>query len=104
MSYQNEVKHSVKKLETLGTDYDLIRAKVLASQAHLAMQIVTIGFEYDVSTVKLREKIGHPIELEERIEKAKRAIQGFQTIFALYDEAEKIAKEKSDIEWALIYS
>ena len=93
----------VNKLEPLGKNYDLIRAKVLASQAHLAMQIVTIGFEHDISAVKLREKIGHPIELEERIEKAKRAIQGFHTIFALYDEAEKIAKEKSDIEWALIH-
>ena len=93
----------VNKLEPLGKNYDLIRAKVLASQAHLAMQIVTIGFEYDVNAVKLREKIGHPIELEERIEKAKRAIQGYHTIFALYDEAENIAKEKSDIEWALIH-
>lgn len=93
----------VNKLEPLGKNYDLIRAKVLASQAHLAMQIVTVGFEHDISAVKLREKIGHPIELEERIEKAKHAIQGFHTIFALYDEAEKIAKEKSDIEWALIH-
>ena len=94
----------VEKLLSLGKSFDPIRAKVLASQAHLAMQLVTFGFGQDISVVKMREKIGHPFGLDERIEKAKRAIEGFHMIFALYDEAEKIAKESSDIEWALIHS
>jgi tetratricopeptide (TPR) repeat protein len=90
------------RIEQLGSEYDLIRAKVLASQAHLYFQLVTFAFQQETGKVLMREKLGHPIPMEERVSQARMVIGTFNAVLSLYHGAEEIAKGESDIEWALI--
>jgi hypothetical protein len=94
----------IVKIETLGAEYEIIKAKVLSSQAHLTFQVVSFTFQQQAGRIHLREKLGHPIAMEERISHARMVMDGIQLVWGLYDEAEKITKEKNEIEWAIIRS
>lgn len=94
----------IQRIEQLGSDYDLIRAKILAAQAHLTFEATSFIFKLEVNKVLLREKLGHPIELEERAAMARQAITGIQATWDLYKQAKNIAEGKSEIEWAIIHA
>lgn len=92
----------IAKIKPLGSEYEIIKAKVLSSQAHLLFQIVSLTFQRETGKIQLREKLGHPVAMDERVSQAKTVIDGLKQVWGLYDEAEKTAKGKSDIEWAII--
>ena len=94
----------LQRIEHLGSGYDLIHAKILAAQAHLTFEVVSFVFKREVNKVLLREKIGHPIQMEERVAMAQQVINGMRAVWDLYKQAENIAEGKSQIEWAIIYS
>jgi hypothetical protein len=108
LKYSNLLPQLVKRseamiirIESLGGDYEIIKAKVLSSQAHILFQVVTLKFQQEAGKIQLREKFGHPIKMDERVSQAKDLINGMHLIWNLYSEAEKIAKDKSEIEWAV---
>jgi tetratricopeptide (TPR) repeat protein len=90
------------RIEQFGDEYALIKARVLAAQAHLLVQVVSFAFPQEASKVHMRLRTGHPVPEEERIAYARALIEGLQHISELYTEAESIAKEESEIEWARI--
>lgn len=93
-----------QKIEKLDSEYDLIRAKILAAQAHLTFENVSFVFKQEVNKVLLREKLGHSIKIEERVAMAQWVLDGLKATWGLYKQAENIAKDKSEIEWAIIYT
>lgn len=93
----------LEKVEPLGSDYEFIKSRVLSSQAHLAFQMVTDVYRIGGSKVQIREKIGHPVPMEERIVAVRQIIDGFDAVFDLYRKAEELVKDKNEIEWATIH-
>jgi len=92
----------VTRVEQFGDEYALVKARALADQAHLLFQVVSLTFPKRVSRVHMRLQAGHPIPKEKRVALAKALIQELQHISDLYTEAESIAKEENEIEWARI--
>jgi len=93
----------VSRIEQLGDEYALIRARALADQAHLLFQAVSHTYLQSITRVHTRLQTGHPVPLEERVTVARALIEGLQHVSDLYTEAERIASEESEIEWARIH-
>ncbi len=91
------------RIGALGNDYNLMRARLLATQAHLDFQVADFGFLESASKAQIREKIGHPLPLTERVGEAKRVIDGFHSVFDRYRESEKLVKDDNELEWASIH-
>lgn len=92
----------VARIEQFGDEYALIKARALADQAHLLFQVVSSAFLQGASRIHVRLQTGHPIPIDERVALARALIEGLQELSELYTEAEGIAKEESEIEWARI--
>src|SRR5690606_13989611 len=78
------------------------KARVLVALAHLLFQSLSFTFQGEVSKIHIRSETGHPIPEKERASSARGLIEGWQHIWDLYSEAEKIAKKENEIEWARI--
>jgi tetratricopeptide (TPR) repeat protein len=94
----------IGRIESLGSGYEIIKAKVLSSQAHLLFQVVTKLFQQETVRIQIREKMGHPIDIGDKVSQAKAVLEGISEVWRLYDEAEKITRGKSDIQWAMIHT
>jgi LuxR family maltose regulon positive regulatory protein len=92
----------VVRIEDLGDQYPLIKARALSDQARLLAQAVSTGFQQGLFRLNVRVETGHPVPLEERVEMARALLAGLQRVSELYVEAERTAKEESEIEWARI--
>ena len=92
----------IARIEQLGGEYALIKARALADQAHLLFQVVSSAFLQGASNIRVRLETGHPIPIEARAALAGALFEGLQDISELHTKAETIAKEESEIEWAHI--
>jgi hypothetical protein len=92
----------VLRLSQLDEVSPSVKARALATQAHLLFQIITSASLHATGRIRMRSEMGHPVPLEERVRLARIAVEGWQRITDLYTEAERITREESEIEWAII--
>lgn len=92
----------VARLQEQGKDYNILKARAYAAQAHLLFQWVSGVYSTSLGRLNVRQQLGYPISKDERIVYAKVVGEGLQHVLELYAEAERLAREESEIEWARI--
>lgn len=92
----------VDRLEQLGEDFDLIKAKALSVKASLLFQAIALPLPHTITKIHVRDEIGHPVPEQVRINDAMNTLAKLQEISTLFFKAEEITKAKSEITWALI--
>jgi len=94
--------HLIARLQQAGKDFDTVKARAFAARAHLLFQVLSGFYGDSLSKINVRQETGYPLSKEERIEYAKIVVGSLQHILDLYLQAETLAKEESEIEWAYI--
>lgn len=92
----------IKRLEQPNEQFIFLKARAFTTQAHLVFQVMTEMYRSSIGAIHIRENTGHPIPMDERITLARAVMGRYQHVLDLYDKAESLVKEHSEIEWATI--